>query len=435
MSLRWVASGGQHHANLANPGGLFGSGSSPVGPVSNAPLRNGSTYAYGQNSNLRSPNVGGAGGFNGMVAGTALYTGSGWGASDNIIGFLDNNNAFQCECRRNASGQLFFTRNGTVISSLSSFTTPTNTWIYVEFKASFSTTGTGTCEVRINGVVQLTASGLTNATTTAKGFAAQFQSANVANSSLMDLYVLDQDNGTRNNNYLGDITVAEIYPNGPGVNAAWPVFQAPFTLTSVANASAGVTVYTGTITSGAANAWQGIYFIIAGFTNGANNGTFLCTASTATTITLANASGVAETHAATCSFQNPCQPGIHGGFVDGYATTNVGSRPPANGAEIQYISSNVTNQVTDFAHQQITLKPGQTIAAVVHMTWARKDDVGTRVIQQICLSNGVQESSAQLSLNTADTYYEDVIETDPNTANTWTQGGFNAATFGVLEVT
>jgi len=34
---------------------------------------------------------------------------------------------------------------------------------------------------------------------------------------------------------------------------------------------------------------------------GANNGTFLCTQSSATTLTLSNAAGVAETHAATAT--------------------------------------------------------------------------------------------------------------------------------------
>ena len=73
-----------------------------------------------------------------------------------------------------------------------------------------------------------------------------------------------------------------------------------FTLTAVANASGGNTVYTGTFTSprGASNGFEGFRFIITGFTHAANNGTFTCTASSTTSITLNNASGVAETHAA-----------------------------------------------------------------------------------------------------------------------------------------
>ncbi len=71
------------------------------------------------------------------------------------------------------------------------------------------------------------------------------------------------------------------------------------TLTAAANASGGSTVYTGTITGGASNALANQYATISGFTNGANNGTWRITASTATTITASNPSGVAETHAGT----------------------------------------------------------------------------------------------------------------------------------------
>ena len=73
------------------------------------------------------------------------------------------------------------------------------------------------------------------------------------------------------------------------------------TLTSVANASGGNTVYTGTITGGANGAHIGITFVVAGFTNGVNNGTFVCVDSSGTTLTLVNASGAAETHAATAT--------------------------------------------------------------------------------------------------------------------------------------
>lgn len=65
-------------------------------------------------------------------------------------------------------------------------------------------------------------------------------------------------------------------------------------LTSVA---AGTGVYTGTITGGGSNAYAGQEVTITGFTNAANNGTFLVTASTTTTITVVNAASVLETHA------------------------------------------------------------------------------------------------------------------------------------------
>lgn len=81
----------------------------------------------------------------------------------------------------------------------------------------------------------------------------------------------------------------------------------PFVLTSVANAAGGVTVYTGTITGGTTPNYVGHTFVIAGFTNGVNNGTFVCTACSTTTLTLVNASGAAETHAATAS----CKPTLY----------------------------------------------------------------------------------------------------------------------------
>lgn len=86
-----------------------------------------------------------------------------------------------------------------------------------------------------------------------------------------------------------------------GTYSVNPASMGTFTLTSVANASGGNTVYTGTITGGGSNAFAGYTFVIAGFTNSANNGTFICASSTATTLTLQNASGVAETHAATAT--------------------------------------------------------------------------------------------------------------------------------------
>jgi len=71
-------------------------------------------------------------------------------------------------------------------------------------------------------------------------------------------------------------------------------------VSSVASASGSSTVYTGTFGSSAAsNGFAGLVFQIAGFTNSPNNGTFTCTASTSTTLTLSNTQGTAETHAAT----------------------------------------------------------------------------------------------------------------------------------------
>ena len=69
------------------------------------------------------------------------------------------------------------------------------------------------------------------------------------------------------------------------------------------------------------------------------------------------------------------------------------------------------------------------------MTYARKDDAGTRQIQQMCLSSGTEEDSATITLGSNYQYYQDILETDPHTGVAWTVAGFNAATFGVKEIT
>jgi len=96
-------------------------------------------------------------------------------------------------------------------------------------------------------------------------------------------------------------------------------------LTSVANAAGGDTVYTGTITGGAANAWAGYTFVVGGFANAANNGRFVSTASTATTLTLTNAAGAAQTGTATANLDGSMGRGAPGnaggGATDGDPAT------------------------------------------------------------------------------------------------------------------
>jgi hypothetical protein len=70
------------------------------------------------------------------------------------------------------------------------------------------------------------------------------------------------------------------------------------TQVTVVSASSNTTTYIGTITGGDFGGWVGVPFLIAGFVNGVNNGTFMCVASSATSLVLQN-TGVLETHAAT----------------------------------------------------------------------------------------------------------------------------------------
>jgi hypothetical protein len=113
-------------------------------------------------------------------------------------------------------------------------------------------------------------------------------------------------------------------PDGVATNA--------ITLTAAAGYSGGATVYTGTVNGGASNAYVGSYFDVTGFDNSSNNGVFLCIASTATTLTLNNGSGVADTHAATATT---------GGLIGSYLTV-AGFGNSANNGTFQVSAQTAT---------------------------------------------------------------------------------------------
>lgn len=126
------------------------------------------------------------------------------------------------------------------------------------------------------------------------------------------------------------------------------------TLTAAANASGGNTVYTGTITGGSNNGLVGKWFTVSGFTNTGNNNNvpagspastfangFQVIASTATTLTLANPSGVAETHAGSAVVDHTMQ------VYDATTNTFVGtdSSPSQNvGSSSGWVTANIGGQ-------------------------------------------------------------------------------------------
>jgi hypothetical protein len=100
--------------------------------------------------------------------------------------------------------------------------------------------------------------------------------------------------------------------------------------------------------------------------------------------------------------------------------------------DTSYISDSTTNHISDFAHQALSLTG--TIYGVIHQSYMRKDDAGTRNAAQVCLSAGVTEVGTTIALGNTYNYYSDVLEKDPNTNAQWTLSGYNAATFGVKEI-
>ena len=120
-----------------------------------------------------------------------------------------------------------------------------------------------------------------------------------------NMYIGDQQNAAiRKVTTAGVISTVVGGARGHMSNGLTPGDNQPakFILSAVANASAGNTVYTGTFPQTLANG-EGLY--IQGFTNSANNGWFTVVGTgTSTNVTLNNASGVAETRAATANYTN-----------------------------------------------------------------------------------------------------------------------------------
>jgi hypothetical protein len=112
--------------------------------------------------------------------------------------------------------------------------------------------------------------------------------------------VVDSTNVTLS---LSGTTTHQINPQIQDAGGNEQATGTPLVLTAVAASSGGTAVYTGTITGGAANAFAGKTFVVAGFAGANNDGTFVATASSATTLTLENGAATAETHAGTATQQ------------------------------------------------------------------------------------------------------------------------------------
>jgi|SRR5665213_3253459 len=151
---------------------------------------------------------------------------------------------------------------------------------------------------------------------------------------------------------------------------------AALVLTAVAASSGGTAVYTGTITGGAANALVGQVFVVAGFVGAYNNGTFLCTASLATTLTLSNVSAQAETHAGTAqaavthtTYTGTFGTAAIGNGLAGVSIVVAGMADAANNGTFTILSSTGTQVgVTNASGVTRTTQTGTATAAAVTST-------------------------------------------------------------------
>lgn len=108
-------------------------------------------------------------------------------------------------------------RNGTTLATGATVLS-TGVFYYVELKVTFDNSA-GSYELRINGVTELSASGI-DTTGSANNFANRIALLNSANSTTAhdfdDLYLCDTTGSAPNNTFLGDVRVEALFPNGNG---------------------------------------------------------------------------------------------------------------------------------------------------------------------------------------------------------------------------
>lgn len=155
-----------------------------------------------------------------LIVGFAITRSS--SLNDAIVGFQDAG-SYQTELRYNSATNLFtVTRNGTAIGSTIPYVWNLNQWIYVEFKVTFNDT-TGAFELRVDGTSLSSQSSLdtkNTANATANGIRIGSGADAALSIAIDDLVVLDTtDSGVSGNpcnDFLGDIRVECLFPNGNG---------------------------------------------------------------------------------------------------------------------------------------------------------------------------------------------------------------------------
>lgn len=176
-----------------------------------------------------------------------------------------------------------------------------------------------------------------------------------------------------------------------------------FTLSAVATGSGATTVYTGTITNGGTNLLVGTQFVISGFANGGNNGTFTCTANTTTTLTLNNPAGVAVTAAGTATGPSAIADStfkfeVVANPIVGASVTN-GSR---NNLQGTVFDTGITPKEFIFYRLEMLCPAvGTLVMTLTGDDGSSATNTFTNIPQQVCASNtGTTGGRMQISLQT-----------------------------------
>ncbi|WP_407280618.1 hypothetical protein U5817_10060 [Aromatoleum evansii] len=145
------------------------------------------------------------------------------GFSDRNMFELMDGATLHLALRHNAStGMISVLLGSTVIATTTTSIAVASGYAYVEFKATIHDT-TGAYELRINGVPALSASGID----TRNAGNASVNAVRIGNTgtnghiSLFDDFYACDSAGLTNNDFLGDVRIDTIFPNGAGTHQSW----------------------------------------------------------------------------------------------------------------------------------------------------------------------------------------------------------------------
>lgn len=115
-------------------------------------------------------------------------------------------------------------KRGSTIISYTGYTIAPNTWIYLEFKATFHNSN-GSYELRVNNIPIDSQSGIDTSTTGSSSANSVFLNMREPgkNSWIDDVYMFD-DEGAFCNDFVGDVHVEALFPDGAGYVSDWAAF-------------------------------------------------------------------------------------------------------------------------------------------------------------------------------------------------------------------
>lgn len=96
---------------------------------------------------------------------------------------------------------------------------PINSWFYVEIKVTVGTSGT--FELHLNGAVEIASTTANFGTSNISLIRFEYGRLGGGSTSVDDVYVLDTTGSAPRNDFLGDVAVRTLYPDGDGTYSQW----------------------------------------------------------------------------------------------------------------------------------------------------------------------------------------------------------------------